>query len=257
MLESKRVPIHDANGKWKGIQKVWTDEKLIGSLLVAKSIVKKLTFDAMKKIHKGQSLPHPQIFQDRFGSWDRALELAGLESNKTFERKFLISEIERYIEEFNHIPSTNEFRYAEGYPSPKPYKRSFGSFNRALIELGYTPVSFLNSGKYGKPCLAQDGHICKSREECIVDNSLFANDIPHAKEPLYPRHNQLNPKGYLRADFFANGYYVEYAGLIQLKDYSDKIELKKQLATVLGLKQLIVYPSQLSQLNSVFGCLRA
>ena len=251
----QKVAIRNKNGRYVGTEQIWSDEDIIGAILIAKELLsgKTPTFHEMKTLSKTQNLPHPKTIQDRFGSWENAIATTGLKSNKFYDKDFLVKEIERFIEENGHIPSTNEFRYTDGYPSTKGYKRLFGSFNNALVELGYTPISVVKTNKYCCNVIANDGHICDSAEEGIVDNFLFNNNIEHSIQPLYPRHDVLNSKGWIRADFYLTKYntFIEYAGLINRKFYADKLEKKQQLATAVGLNLLIIYPNQLGQLEKV------
>lgn len=250
-----RLVIRDRHGRYIGTEQVYTDEDLIGSVEIASKILGKTpTFHQMKTLSRSQNLPHPKTIQERFGSWENAISIAGLSSNKYYEKDFLVKEIERFIAEHKHIPSTNEFRFSEGYPGVKAYKRLFGSFNNALVELGYTPVCVAKKNKYSCNVVADDGHICDSTEEGLVDNFLFKKNICHSIQPLYPRHEKLNPNGYIRADFYLTktNTFVEYAGLINRKFYAEKLEAKKQLATVLDINLLVVYPSELGQLEKVF-----
>jgi len=249
------VAIRNRHGQYIGIEKVYSDEDIIGAILIAKEILGKVpTFHEMKVVAKSQNLPHPKTAQERFGSWENAIATAGLRSNKFYDKDYLVKEIERFIEENGYIPSTNEFRFSKGYPGVKGYKRLFGSFNNALVELGYTPVSVAKKNKYSCNVIANDGHICDSVEEGMVDNFLFANNITHSIQPLYPRHEKLNSKGYTRADFYLIDYniFVEYAGLINRKFYAAKLQKKQELATLVNLNLLIVYPSELGQLEKIF-----
>ena len=248
------VAVRDKHGRYIGTEQIWSDEDIIGAILVGKEILGKTpTFHQMKVLHKTHNLPHPKTAQERFGSWENAIATAGLQSNKYYDKDFLVKEIERFMEEYGHVPSTNEFRATKGYPSVKGYKRLFGSFNSALVELGYTPVSVSKKNKYCCNVIANDGHVCDSAEEGLVDNFLFTNGISHSIQPLYPRHKDLNPRGWIRADFYLTDFnvFVEYAGLITRKFYATKLEKKQQLATAVGINLLIIYPTQLEQLEKV------
>lgn len=250
-----KVAKRDIQGRYAGTDRVYTEQDLIAAVIIANKVLGKVpTFHEMKKISVTHNLPHPKTIQCRLGSWENALAAAGLNSNKYYEKDYLVKEIERFINENNHIPSTNEFRYSKGYPGIKAYKRIFGSFNNALVELGYTPIVVAKKNKYSHNTLAADGHICDSHEEAIVDNFLFKNNIAHSIQPLYPRHDLLNQNGYIRGDFYLNDYsvFVEYAGLINRSFYASKLEKKQQLASVVGIKLLVVYPSDLGQLEKVF-----
>jgi hypothetical protein len=229
-----KVVKRDSIGRYTGSNKVYTEDDLIGAIIIASQILgKPPTFHEMKQLSNTHNLPHPKTIQDRLGSWENALSAANFNSNKHYERDYLVKEIERFIDENNHIPSTNEFRYSKEYPGIKAYKRIFGSFNNALVELGYTPVCVISKNKYSHNTIARDGHICDSVEESMVDNFLFSKEIIHSIQPLYPRHDELNKKGWIRADFYLTKYniYVEYAGLINRSFYADKLRKKQQLAT--------------------------
>jgi hypothetical protein len=253
-----KTAVRDNSGRYLGTEKEWTEDDLVAAILIAQEILGKTpTFHEMKQISQTHGLPHPKTMHVRFGSWENALSAAGQNSNNHYERDYLVKEIERYIEKYGHIPSTNEFRFTEGFPGVKAYKRLFGSFNSALVELGYTPVSVAKKNKYSHNTIANDGHLCDSAEEAFVDNFLFEHNLAHSIQPLYPRHVELNNKGYIRADFYLidSKVFVEYAGLINRSFYAAKIEKKQQLATVAGINLLIIYPSDLSNLEKAFRTL--
>lgn len=252
---SKKVATRNNKGRYTGTDRVYTEQDLIAAIIIAEKVLGKTpTYHEMKKVSQTHGLPHPKTIQTRLGSWENALSAAGMNSNKYYERDYLVKEIERFIEENNHIPSTNEFRYTEGFPGTKAYKRIFGSFNCALVELGYTPVCVAKKNKYSHTTVANDGHLCDSAEEAMVDNFLFKNNLAHSTQPLYPRHESLNQKGYIRGDFYLieHSLFVEYAGLINRSFYAAKLEKKQQLATAVGINLLIVYPTDLGQLEKVF-----
>lgn len=209
------------------------------------------TFNDLRNL---DTFPHPKIYIQAFGSFENALKAACLPSNKYLDKDFLISEIYRYIETYGMIPSTNSFRYNNDFPSLKAYTRIWGSFNNALLELGMTPVCFEIKSAFSKKCLSIDNHICNSTEECIVDNYLYSKNIVHEREVLYPYHPLYNVNHMKRCDFFiktANGIpiYIEYAGLVTNKAYAEKLNQKQQLALILNLNLIIIYPHQLGQLD--------
>ena len=254
-LKMNKVALRDKEGKYKGIDRVYTEQDLVAAVIIAAKVLGKVpTYHEMKNVSKTHHLPHPKTIQCRLGSWEAAIRAANMQSNKSYEKDFLVKEIERYIEEYNHIPSTNEFRYSDKFPGIKAYKRIFGSFNNALVELGYTPICVAKKNKYSSNTVAKDGHICDSSEESMVDDFLFENKIDHSIQPLYPRHDILNPKGYIRADFYLikESVFVEYAGLINRSFYAAKLEKKQEIATLVGINLLIIYPSDLSNFKKAF-----
>ena len=105
----------------------------------------------------------------------------------------------------------------------------------------------------GTWCHASDGHRCRSLLEKAIDDWFTANSIPHECEPRWPRHPELNPSGAKRADWLLpDGTYVECAGMLESKDYAEKIALKQQLARALGLELIVVGPTEMHRLGHIF-----
>ncbi len=106
----------------------------------------------------------------------------------------------------------------------------------------------------GTWCHASDGHRCRSLLEKAIDDWFTANSIPHQCEPRWPRHAQLNPSGAKRADWLMpDGTYVECAGMLESKDYAQKIAVKQELARALGLALIVVGPTEMHRLRQIFG----
>jgi hypothetical protein len=106
----------------------------------------------------------------------------------------------------------------------------------------------------GTWCHASDGHRCRSLLEKAIDDWFTANSVPHECEPKWPRHPQLNPSGAKRADWLLpDGTYVECAGMLESKDYAEKIALKQQLARAVGLTLIVVGPTDMHRLRQIFG----
>lgn len=51
----------------------------------------------------------------------------------------------------------------------------------------------------------------------------------------------------------ADGTFVEYAGLTGSEPYDRKMAIKARLAAMVGIELIIVYPSDLARLNTVFA----
>ena len=60
--------------------------------------------------------------------------------------------------------------------------------------------------------------------EKIVDDFLYAHNIPHEKEPSYPGERRF------RADWKIGDTFIELWGLQGDEDYDNKTALKRQLA---------------------------
>lgn len=106
----------------------------------------------------------------------------------------------------------------------------------------------------GTWCHASDGHRCRSLLEKAIDDWFTANSIPHEREPRWPHHAQLNPSRAKRADWLLpDGTYVEGAGMLESKDYAEKIAVKQHLARALGLALIVVGPTEMHRLGQIFG----
>lgn len=101
----------------------------------------------------------------------------------------------------------------------------------------------------GTICLANDGHQCRSLAEKAICDWLFLHRVHHLIEPLWPEHQQLNPTGKLRADWAVGDFYIEFAGLMDDKRYSDKMRRKIQLAQESGIKLIVLQPEDLPRLD--------
>jgi hypothetical protein len=106
----------------------------------------------------------------------------------------------------------------------------------------------------GTWCHASDGHRCRSLLEKAIDDWFTASGISHQCEPRWPRHPDLNPSGAKRADWLLqDGTYVECAGMLESKDYAEKIALKQRLARTLGIPLIVVAPTDMHRLGQIFG----
>ena len=57
-----------------------------------------------------------------------------------------------------------------------------------------------------------------------------------------------------RADWLLpDGTYVECAGMLESKDYAEKIAVKQELARALGLALIVVGPTEMHRLGQIFG----
>ena len=111
----------------------YTDQQLIDTLqALADDLGHTPTTTEMNE--RGRYSARP--YRDRFGSWDAALEAAGLDpepqepANKLDEAE-LIDELESLAEEFDRTPTTTDMQ-AHGAYSPGTYVSRFGSWTEAL-----------------------------------------------------------------------------------------------------------------------------
>ncbi len=101
---------------------------------------------------------------------------------------------------------------------------------------------------------AVDGHWCKSMLELAVDDFFSSSRIGHECEPGWPQHPTLNPYGARRADWrLPDGTYVEAAGLMDDPAYAEKMSQKRVLAEQVGVRLVVVMPSDLNRLGALFA----
>ena len=101
--------------------------------------------------------------------------------------------------------------------------------------------------------LANDGHRVRSQGELIIDNMLFASEIPH----VYEKRVQVNGQ-FLRCDFYLppsgtrREVYVEYWGGIGQPEYDARREEKLCLYRAAGITPLELFPRDLTVLPEVW-----
>lgn len=78
-------------------------------------------------------------------------------------------------------------------------------------------------GWRGEFVKCDDGHLVKSTYEMKVDNWLFQNNIEHKYEPRLPFNRRF------KADFWANGWYIEIWGVTNSESYK-----KRKTRKILG-----------------------
>jgi len=76
------------------------------------------------------------VYQNRFGSWNNALQEAMLDTNDLDESE-LLRELERVAHELDCIPTADEMR-EYGKHRPVTYHRRFGSWRQALAEADFS-----------------------------------------------------------------------------------------------------------------------
>lgn len=115
-----------------------------------------------------------------------------------------------------------------------------------LVDNGWRP-------SMGTWCRAEDGHRCRSLLEKSIDDWLYRHGITHSPEPRWPVHPTLNPSGRKRGDWLlADGTFIECAGVLTDRQYARKIEEKRRLAEQLGVRLIIILPTDIGRLESLF-----
>ena len=111
----------------------------------------------------------PRVYRERFGSWDHAIEAAGLDPvdidavGPTVSDAELLDELERLADELDATPTWTQMDEQGAY-SPDTYRRHFGSWNAALEEIGHEPQH-------------TSTHV--SRDELLADLERLADELGH------------------------------------------------------------------------------
>ena len=127
----------------------------------------------------------------------------------------------------------------EMYGIYRATRELFGSWNKMITAAGLKP----NPVRFGKRQTANDGHICDSFAERIIDDWLYSNNVRHQRNILYPNSSRT-------VDFLIKGRFVEFLGLNgELKEYDKNTKLKEQLAKKYNLKLIKIYPKDLFPIN--------
>lgn len=100
---------------------------------------------------------------------------------------------------------------------------------------------------------SRDGHLCLSMREKAVCDFLHQHNVPHEREPFYPRDPDYNASGLRRADWMlADGTLVELWGLPKNPEYAAKMTAKRLLAERHGLRLLELFDTSLPNLPAIF-----
>lgn len=178
--------------------------------------------------------PHyGKLYQDKFGTWNNALEAAGLEPNlvHNIQRDDLLEDIERVANVLNKTPTLDEMDTYGRY-SRLTYQHKLGSFVGTLEEIGLTPSysQYNFSNTEAPPELQATKNVRKLREDgpaSITElplDSTSASDKQHGLtkfsvnsgktgdglvEPVYYLFDNHNPGDVIRKFFQTNPQVLE------------------------------------------------
>ena len=115
------------------------------------------------------------------------------------------------------------------------YGVSATTIARKLTESGV----IVRSSGFGHIIVCSDGHIVQSFWEQLVDNWLVTNSVEHACHPILPFGRNM------KADFYANGFYIELWGVTNNARYNQRRQEKLTLYQVYGLRMIEIWSSQI------------
>lgn len=112
----------------------YTDKELIEYLIKFKEETDRTP--KAKEFLNNSKYPSWKTYQDRFGSWNNAIKMAGLDNNHNFQ--YTDDELLEFLRQFNKengvgvAPTENDFINNSKYPNFSTYQRHFGSWSNAL-----------------------------------------------------------------------------------------------------------------------------
>lgn len=157
----------------------------------------------------------------------------GLNTSTKFKGRISKEEIVLLIQEFykfqGRVPFKREFSH------PRAARTHYGSWNKAVSAAGFVP----NEVKFSKKCIANDGHVCDSQSERLIDDFLYSKGIPHERNVKYPGTK-------FTADFKSKEIYIEFFGLHgQLKRYEELMEEKFSYIRKNKIRFIPIFPEDL------------
>lgn len=199
-----------------------------------------------KILKANKNLKHRDTYTNVFGSFRKALRECGITNNEIYllkmyddyemedPKEFIINKIFN-----NNIPNEANKLIAEGKKliadGVKPIREEFNKkisirkiykyFIRfpIFIIMCDAECSLSNKQQYK----ANDGHLCDSYGESIIDDLLCSYGIKHEVHCSYPNSN-------LVSDFKVNNVFIEYTGYSHHNEHSKKyikqLERKRKLA---------------------------
>lgn len=205
--------------------KKWTKDIIIEHIQEFHTINGRSPVD--KDFYKHTTYPNPTTVKKYFGTWNKALEAAGVpvtkynKRNNFWTKELVIKAINDYYMKFNKIPEYRDF-IPPTYPSRMVAVRIFGSWNKAIEAAGYTP-NIQNS--LGVNTRALDGYIYRSKAEAYFVDTFLFNKYEYIVEPPYPEKYNKYYDWYIPS----LNLYIELDGGLRPETTKEKIAINKLL----------------------------
>jgi cytosine/adenosine deaminase-related metal-dependent hydrolase len=113
----------------------WSDDELLDALRAFADEESRPPTAVEANARKG--FPSAQTFVEHFGSWNAALDTAGLTPrNRRRTDEELLADLRKFADEHGTVPSAAAVREQENMATPPTYRNRFGSWNEALDAAG-------------------------------------------------------------------------------------------------------------------------
>lgn len=153
-----------------------------------------------------------------------------LKRRSIYDKESIIKIIQDFVYKNSRIPIKREM-----WGMYKMARRHFGTWNNAIEAAGFEP----NPVMFAKHQIAEDGHICDSLAEKMIDDYLCKKGVVHDRNIPYP-------VGTYTADFKVGDMIIEYFGLAGEHIRYDELRgIKKQIAKKYQMKLVEIYPNDL------------
>lgn len=153
-----------------------------------------------------------------------------------YTREEIVGLVRKYYDETGRVPAKRELLEVSNRAA-----NLFGSWNKTLIAADLVPNRSHDNRMYRRVATkAQDGHLCDSISEAIIDNWLTAHCIAHRRDVPYPATHHLADWG------IQKNIFMEYFGLAKDSPRYDRaVRRKRNLCRRHGIKLIEIYPQDL------------
>lgn len=161
------------------------------------------------------------------------------EGRRGYTAKDLLKEVQLLAKAYRRVPARREAKLVADR-----CRRIFGSWNNAIKLIGLQPNRSHESRMYKRTMTkANDGHLCDSISEAIIDNWFAERGILHKRDAKYPTSGH-------KADWKVENSFVEYFGLAKDSPRYDRAIKKKLFLTKKqNMKLIAIYPNDLYPVN--------
>lgn len=158
---------------------------------------------------------------------------------ENYTKEELLEIIKIAVKKLKRVPSKRELIKID-----KACVKFFGSWNNAISTAGFTPNRSHNDRMYKRSiCKSNDGHLCDSVSELLIDNWLYKNRIQHERDAFYPTTNHKADWKILNNN---KEYFVEYFGLANDSPrYDRSIKEKLTICNNHKINLIEIYPKDL------------